>query len=520
MTRRRPDRTACSVRPLCSDDDWPNTEQPAGPPDRHPAETIPGPQWDRAWGPLGLRVSQPFSTVEHMFDRTLSDDAVLAGAVSAGAGSDDAGSDDAVPDGGVFGVVGLGDSCGKAAGADASLASDTELLEAAAGLERARSLLDSAQGHVLAELEHRGVCDRDFGHTTAVWLANGTNSARHACRVRVKDARRASGWFALLDEAASAGRVTAGHVGLLCRVANPRNRDALSEAQQRLIDLAREFSFDHWATLVRRLAADLDQDGGYDPNEDLHANRLRLAANGDHTIELTGRLVGDARCTVDQTLATVADELFARFRSDKSADPELDTPSRSTLLALALAEVCRRAGAVDITSSQSPRTEAVIVIEEVQDPIRDACAGGEDSRTVLRSPSGDMLPGSAAVLLADAVIQPLVVDADRNPLRLGRTRRLASPAQRAALAVRDGGCIFPGCDIPPGWCDVHHQPPWDNGGSTDTDSMALLCRHHHGVTQRNRWQMEPHPEHPERWQWSTPAGHTVNSQRHPQRRSR
>ena len=54
---------------------------------------------------------------------------------------------------------------------------------------------------------------------------------------------------------------------------------------------------------------------------------------------------------------------------------------------------------------------------------------------------------------------------------------------------RDGGCIFPGCDMPAAHCDVHHPKRWADGGATDTNNGGLLCRHHHGITHRNGWTM-------------------------------
>lgn len=47
----------------------------------------------------------------------------------------------------------------------------------------------------------------------------------------------------------------------------------------------------------------------------------------------------------------------------------------------------------------------------------------------------------------------VTMDAPSVPLEVGRATKVVSPALRRALAVRDGGCRFPGCERPPGWCD-------------------------------------------------------------------
>ena len=106
----------------------------------------------------------------------------------------------------------------------------------------------------------------------------------------------------------------------------------------------------------------------------------------------------------------------------------------------------------------------------------------------------------------------MTVSADGIPLDLGRGERRATRAQRRALARRDGGCTFPGCDAPVAWCDAHHVVHWDDGGSTDLANLALLCRRHHGVTHRTGWTMVATDDH--RFVWTTPEGRTLCSQRH------
>ena len=77
---------------------------------------------------------------------------------------------------------------------------------------------------------------------------------------------------------------------------------------------------------------------------------------------------------------------------------------------------------------------------------------------------------------------------DGEPLRLGRTRRTFSRAQRRALAARDGGCRFPGCTMPPAWTEAHHILQWlRDAGLTDIDNGILLCRFHHLLIHNNGW---------------------------------
>lgn len=107
-------------------------------------------------------------------------------------------------------------------------------------------------------------------------------------------------------------------------------------------------------------------------------------------------------------------------------------------------------------------------------------------------------PGDLRRIACDAGIIPAVLGTPSEPLDLGRRVRLATPAQRAALAIRDKGCTFPGCQRPPGWCDAHHLREWSTGGTTDLPELALLCGRHHTIVHRDHLQgtVEPGPHEP------------------------
>ncbi|HEX6404667.1 MAG TPA: HNH endonuclease signature motif containing protein [Pseudonocardiaceae bacterium] len=73
------------------------------------------------------------------------------------------------------------------------------------------------------------------------------------------------------------------------------------------------------------------------------------------------------------------------------------------------------------------------------------------------------------------------------PLDVGREQRLATAALRDALAQRDQGCAFPGCDRPPRYCHAHHRISWLDGGQTKLDNLCLLCERHHVIVHRQGW---------------------------------
>jgi hypothetical protein len=91
-------------------------------------------------------------------------------------------------------------------------------------------------------------------------------------------------------------------------------------------------------------------------------------------------------------------------------------------------------------------------------------------------------------ILCNAELIPIVLDGNTLPLHLGRRRRLFTPAQHTALAARDDGCAFPGCERPPRFCEAHHNREWDrDNGPTDVDNGCMLCNYHHALVHREGW---------------------------------
>jgi len=112
---------------------------------------------------------------------------------------------------------------------------------------------------------------------------------------------------------------------------------------------------------------------------------------------------------------------------------------------------------------------------------------GEVERAGTDSHGNRVSPDTIRQLACTAGILPVVMGGRSRVMAVGRKRRLHHSGQRIGLAVRDGGCAFPSCDRPPGWCESHHINPWAAGGNTDLNEGVLLCARHHRIIHHTDW---------------------------------
>ncbi|SDS04820.1 HNH endonuclease signature motif containing protein [Corynebacterium timonense] len=69
----------------------------------------------------------------------------------------------------------------------------------------------------------------------------------------------------------------------------------------------------------------------------------------------------------------------------------------------------------------------------------------------------------------------------RGALDLFRTQRFANDKQRTLMRMVQPTCTVPGCRLPSDLCEIHHITAWKNGGTTNLDNLAPLCRYHNRV---------------------------------------
>ena len=127
-------------------------------------------------------------------------------------------------------------------------------------------------------------------------------------------------------------------------------------------------------------------------------------------------------------------------------------------------------------------------------------------------------PETTRRLGCDAWLLAAIKDTDGHVLDIGRMSRIVPRPMRRALVSRDGGCAFPGCGRPPGWCHAHHIRHWAHGGPTCLQNLVLLCGHHHRAIHHDGWEVDIGPHGRPRFTppaWVDPSQVPRPAWRHP-----
>ena len=120
---------------------------------------------------------------------------------------------------------------------------------------------------------------------------------------------------------------------------------------------------------------------------------------------------------------------------------------------------------------------------------------------------GDDAPISIAAarhVACSGAVQRVVTAANGRIVSIETLDRVFNFSQRRSIVQRDGGCLIPGCHVPPQWCEIHHVEEHSRGGPTHTDNGVLLCWFHHRTIDSGSWSIRmidgvPHVRGPHWW---------------------
>jgi len=393
--------------------------------------------------------------------------------------------------------------------------SDDALMQLQTTLAERRRRIDAESALVAAELEHRS--RRELGHAglaqqrglrtpeALVQQLTGLSApdARTLLRVGTLVAEHsaptapARPWLASVSAAVAAGSMSldaadAIRVGL----GEPSESvavSALAAAAMQLVRDARSVTVERLAVLARRMRDDLDEAGIAQREEQRRERRyLTLTPLADGMTRISGLLDPESAAIVVGAVDAITSPRRGgpRFKDLASsaevaigADATVDSRSIPQVMVDALVDLVRVATLADERTLLGARRVAVRVHVTETDLARRAGAGhleGQSDAVSIATIDRHLCESGAI----DVRFRP---DGDMN---LGREQRLFTARQRIALAARDGGCRWPECERPPGWCEAHHINEWArDGGKTDVIDGVLLCRYHHLLLHNNGWRI-------------------------------
>jgi len=224
------------------------------------------------------------------------------------------------------------------------------------------------------------------------------------------------------------------------------------------------------------------------PDGMLHGNFELDPENGayfkDFLLQITGPRTGGPR--------------FVEKGEKERAQRIIDDPrSTDQIAAEALIEVIKVAAAADpgtLFGRIRPSVKLVVTATDAPAPTPTPSRGAS-GHLVLTNGFIEGTPDAIPTTTIDRSICnagfiPVLFSRDGAVLDVGREQRLFSAEQRAALALRDGGCRWPDCHRPPSHCEAHHVHGWaDDVGRTDLDDGILLCARDHLRLHNDGWQI-------------------------------
>ena len=196
-----------------------------------------------------------------------------------------------------------------------------------------------------------------------------------------------------------------------------------------------------------------------------------------------GTGTAEYRLVLDGEGKAVLEAALGPLSAPRPVQGERDLRSGDQRRGEALVSLVRRAVAAGEAVGTNPKAQLIVTMdwEALAGGVRGAgvTVGGTDTGTMLA-------PQTVRRLACTASVVPVVLGSAGEILDQGRAVRFFTLAQIRRLWLRDGGCSYPGCSMPPHWTDAHHLVHWADFGASDLGNAALLCERHHTIEHRRR----------------------------------
>lgn len=266
--------------------------------------------------------------------------------------------------------------------------------------------------------------------------------------------------------------------------------EALAHAAEALVSEAADLSVERLAARARELRNELDASRVAEREERLRQQeylRITDLGNGLSKLDAVMATESAARARAIFDAATSPRRGGPRFVDPEAADRAqelLDDPRTTAQIALdvflQLLELGAATDPAELIGGRRPPVQILVTDHDVRARAGYGYIEGQSDAVSISTVERYICQDGTVPILFEG----------GQVINLGRNARLFTRFQKMGIAMRDGGCIVPGCDRPPSWTEVHHINEWQReGGKTDIADGVLLCKHHHLMVHNNGWRV-------------------------------
>ncbi|HEY9288593.1 MAG TPA: DUF222 domain-containing protein [Candidatus Dormibacteraeota bacterium] len=284
------------------------------------------------------------------------------------------------------------------------------------------------------------------------------------------------------EEALARGEIGFQHAAAMARSAEHVGAAAVRKHETSLLKSASATDAGTFVGIVKDFEHRVDADSALAEANRAHQRRyLSISEPINGLARVEGQLVPEAAATIRTAIEP--------FMKPSKSDERTAGQRMHDALVEALRPGCAHRASADtrtkprLGDTGAPRVQLIIKSS------LDTLAG------IKGAPAGELQWGGAIPaetvrrLACDSAITR-VTGLGELEAEITHAARTTPPSTRRALVVRDGHCVFPGCDRPPPWCQSHHLKFWGDGGPTKLDNLGLLCTAHHRKVHEEGWTLE------------------------------
>ena len=273
------------------------------------------------------------------------------------------------------------------------------------------------------------------------------------------------------EEALARGEIGYQHAVAMARTAEQVGAAQVRKAEATLLKAAETMDPGQFVGVAKHFEHQVDAQAALAEANRAHARRyLRIGQPVAGLVRIEGLLDAEGGAIVRTGLEPYAQPTKG------------DTRTVEQRLADGLVDRCRPGAGTSHPDGAGPRV--LVIVKASLDTL-----AGIDGAPAGELEWGGTIPAETVRRLACDAAITRITGLGELEAEITHAGRSTPPATRRAVVARDHHCVFPGCDRPPPWCQVHHLVFWGDRGPTKLDNLGLVCRTHHRKVHEEGWKL-------------------------------